>query len=185
MSAAIAIAAVSSSAVAAPIVPPGNSAATQYTEAFPTAGGPKETGKPKHGKGTSPGKVLGTQNTKRLHAHGADGHAAAEVAAATAPSTIVTPTPETGAATQREAAGQAGSDTSTGTGSSTPPGESVDRSGAQAAEPGGSSGFDQVMTQITGSSSSGGTGLLLPLAIVVTIALSLVYLARQRKRPAP
>ena len=65
------------------VVPPSNSAATQYTEAFPTSGGDKKTDQARH---RSPSKVLGAKNAHRLDKQGPDGAAAAAVAAATAPS---------------------------------------------------------------------------------------------------
>jgi hypothetical protein len=49
--------------------------------------------------------------------------------------------------------------------------------------PDGSSGLGEVIGEATGSSSSGGPGFLLPLAIVAAIAWALAYL-RRRRRPA-
>jgi hypothetical protein len=49
--------------------------------------------------------------------------------------------------------------------------------------PSGSSGLGEVIAEATGSSSSGGLGMLLPLAIAGAIAWSLAFLWRQR-RPA-
>ncbi|HXS47375.1 MAG TPA: hypothetical protein VN756_07920 [Solirubrobacterales bacterium] len=171
--AAIAIAAaVPSSAAAAAYVPPGNSAATQYTEALPTAGGPKATDKSKQGQKRSPNMVLGAHNTEKLDAHGPQGHAAAEVAAETAPSATAAQT-----AAKPEASGSTGHNDSKGSNSNAgypaPPQDSS-----------GSSGFGEVVSQATGSSSSGQLGLLLPLLIIGVVALSIAYLLRQRKRPA-
>lgn len=72
----------SATAMAQRVVPPGNSAANQYTETYPTAGGGAEgTG----GGGRSPAAALGSRNAARLEALGAQGRAAAALAAATAP----------------------------------------------------------------------------------------------------
>lgn len=188
-SAAVAIAAVPSIAGAEAIVPPGNSAATQYTEAIPTAGGPKATGESKHPHRRSPNEVLGTRNAERLNSQGPQGRAAAEVAAATAPSTTVTTAPEPGAESQpSDAPNGAGREGSQNSGSSA--GELANRGNAPATnparsrDPGGSSALGEVASQVTGTSSSGGTGILLPLAIVGAIAWSIAYLVRQRKRAA-
>lgn len=194
LSATIAIAALPSTAAAAEsLVPPGNSAATQYTEAVPTAGGPKSTGKPKHSQNRSPDKVLGTHNTERLDAQGPQGHAAAEVAAATAPSTIDASTPETATETPKSEAGGSGgqggsqtADSGAGATGGQPGGGTADQAKGSAPpqSPSGSSGLGEVIDQATGSSSSGELGLLLPLLIVGVVAWSIIYLLRQRKRPA-
>lgn len=157
--AAAAIFAFPSVGVAAHLIPPGNSAATQYTEAFPTAGGQQQTGKGSNRGSHSPAGVLGARNTRKLDAQGPQGRAAAEVAAATAPSVALGNTP----------------------GASHGAGDSRSSSGL----PSGSSGLGEVIAQATGSSSSGELGLLLPLLIVTALAWSLANLLRQRKRPTP
>jgi hypothetical protein len=81
----LAILALPSAAGAQPLVPPGNSAASQYTEAFPTAGGAATTKKRGH---RSPAKVLGPDKVRRLKAEGPQGQEVAAVVAATAPSAI-------------------------------------------------------------------------------------------------
>ena len=71
------------------VVPPGNSAATQYTEAVPTAGGRKRPAGWKHGKSQSPAQGARQRATPRSsRRRGRKGAAAAEVAAATAPATV-------------------------------------------------------------------------------------------------
>jgi hypothetical protein len=45
-----------------------------------------------------------------------------------------------------------------------------------------SSAVGEVLAQATGTTSDGGTGLLLPLAIVAAIAWAIAYLLRQRSR---
>lgn len=160
---------------AAAYVPPDNSAATQYTEAVPTAGGPKKTGGAKHGQGGDPGTVLGKKNAKRLNSQGQAGREAAEVAAATAPNG--SGTAESGNASQ--SAPQGPGQGSAGSGSQ---GEAKQGPDAQS-EPDGSSAFGEVASDATGS-DSGGTGLLLPLAVVAAILGSIAYLLRQRRRQA-
>lgn len=172
------------------VVPPENSAATQYTEALPTAGGDKEAGG--GSKKPSPAKVLGARNAKQLESHGQDGREVARVVAETAPETSVA---SSGAPATKSPQTSSG-DTSQGGGKGAPhePQQSkADRSPhheAAAPEPrtptalpSGSSGFGEVIAEATGSSSSGGLGMLLPLAIVGAIAWSLSFLWRQR-RPA-
>ena len=170
---AIAVVALPAAATAEKVVPPGNSAATQYTEAIPTAGGPKQAGKSKHGQDKSPNKVLGARNAHRLDSHGPAGRAAAKVAAETAPTATVAAALEIA---PQEPESKGSSTRPDGSKASIPP-------QTQARSASGSSGLSEVLAQATGSSSSGGTGLLLPLALVAVVAWSLVYLARQRKRP--
>ncbi|HEU4736290.1 MAG TPA: hypothetical protein VFS48_04595, partial [Solirubrobacterales bacterium] len=57
-------------------------------------------------------------------------------------------------------------------------------SGTTTELPDGSSGFGEVLAEATGS-SSGETGLLLPLTILATAAWALAFLWRQRNRPTP
>lgn len=190
----IAIFACASSAMAEELVPPGNSAVNQYTETFPTSGGDKEA---KHGsgKGRSPAKVLGERNAQKLEEHGPDGREAAQVAAATAPSPVAaTPEPEPGdEETSDERGGAAGNGGGNGGGDATVaparPVVGATNGGAtppvdEAAESSGSSGFGEVLAQATGTSSSGGLGLLLPLAILATAVWALASLRRRSRRTA-
>lgn len=82
-----ALTAIPSQAVAENIVPPGNSAATQYTETFPTAGGNAAIKNSSIGGGEkrSPDKVLGHSTTKKLEEHGNEGRAVVELASEGAP----------------------------------------------------------------------------------------------------
>lgn len=139
-------------ALAQRVVPPGNSAANQYTETFPTPGG---SGLVTGGSHRSPAEILGARNARRLEALGAEGQAAAALAAATAP-------------IRRTAGGQSGSG----------------NDGAKAGEPAGSSGLGEVIVHATGLSSTGQTGLLLPLVLVAAVVGSLVFLWRQKRRTA-
>lgn len=163
------ILAVAASASAAPVVPPENSAATQYTEAFPTVGGPKPTRNP--GRERSPAQVLGRNGAHRLESHGEAGRAVAELVARTAPRTLGVPRGETGGnprpSNERERRPE------------------NERSSAVPAETGegqGSSGLAEVASQATGSSGSGGMGLLLPLLILGAVVWAGAYWARQRRQ---
>ncbi|HEX6666442.1 MAG TPA: hypothetical protein VF081_07595 [Solirubrobacterales bacterium] len=192
LAAAIAVFAFPLVAQAEYLVPPGNSAATQYTEAVPTAGGPKAGGKPKHNnQAQTPDKVLGAHNVKRLEAEGPQGQAAAEVAAATAPSTVAPAAPPTSQHEDGQAAGQGaskngspGGDTASG-GSGTSNGGTVEDRGGQPAvqAAGGSSGLGEVIGQATGSSSSGQLGLLLPLIVLATLAWAVAFVLRRHRQP--
>lgn len=173
-----------------PVVPPENSAATQYTEALPTAGGDKQAG----GGKTTPAKALGANNAKRLESQGREGREVARVAAETAP--VPSAGAEETATGEDEGGSTGGGSGGKGDGKSTAPHGSpkgtahTARPDAPAAPPeprtelpDGSSGLGEVVAEATGSSSSGDLGLLLPLAIAAAIAWSLAYLWRQR-RPA-
>jgi hypothetical protein len=194
--AALALPAVS---LAAYYVPPGNSAANQYTEAFPTAGG-ESGGKPGKGKAT-PAQTLGARNAKRLHAQGPAGTAAAEVAAETAPASVVV---AEGGSTPQGGGGTAGggSATAPGGGAATAPGGQGSPSagggeahsnggadggqtGASPSGPAGSSGIGEVVRQATGSSDDGNLGLLLPIVILATIAGSVAYRLRTHSHHGP
>ena len=86
LAAAIVLLALPMAAGAEYYVPPGNSAATQYTEALPTAGGDRDAAKGKSkAEQRSPAKVLGSRNARRLEAQGPAGRAAAKLAAETSP----------------------------------------------------------------------------------------------------
>lgn len=176
--------------VAEAVVPPSNSAAAQYTEAFPTSGGDKKTDQAAHHR--SPVKVLGSHKAKKLEKQGPEGKAAAEVAAATAPTSIATPqpahapsTPSNGGGGHNGGPGRSGggggasgaqqrSDVASAGGASRSPGSEQDQ--------GGSSGIGAAIGQATGLSSPGPSGPLLPLVILATVLWSLVYLWRQRRQ---
>jgi hypothetical protein len=191
---AIALFAIPASAHAEYLIPPGNSAATQYTEAVPTAGGPKATDPSRHGKGQSPSKVLGDQNAKKLNQQGPEGRAAAEVAAETAPGAVA----PAGDGSTPQASGHSGSQPQANGGNSSggngqtggaPSGNGSGRPAATTATlasqqiPDGSSGLGEVLGQATGSSDSGQLGLLLPLIVLAAIAWSVAYVLRRRRQP--
>lgn len=153
-------------------VPPGNSAATQYTEAFPAAGGPQNAEQGPKGNRHRPAQVLGSRNARRLESRGVTGREAAALAAETAPN-------------RATAAGSAGVGGGGRSANGSPAGNGL--RGQVSDEPtdssGGGSGLGEAIRQASGSSSSDGTGLLLPLAIVGAIVWSFAYLMRQRKSP--
>ncbi|HYP55935.1 MAG TPA: hypothetical protein VEQ41_06505 [Solirubrobacterales bacterium] len=172
------------------LIPPGNSAVTQYTESLPTPRGQRDT-ESRGGKGDrSPEEALGKRNAQRLEQHGSDGREAAEAAAATAPPTDAepsdaddedaAPTPPTGGAgtgggeKPRPDAGAANASEPRGTGR--------EPRGAGVEEPAGSSGLGEVLGEATGTSSDGETSWLLPLLVVAIAAWALTYATRQRRR---
>lgn len=166
------------------LVPPDNSAVNQYTESYPTTRGNKTIHAPKgsggqHGqqKERSPQEVLGSRNSKRLEQHGDDGAAVADLAAETAP-----PTAGGGGGGQ---AGSTGEPAGGGGGATQGKGQSP-AGGGGAAEPNGSdsdgsSAFGEVVGQATGSSSSDGLGLILPLLILAAVLWALLYAWRHRR----
>jgi hypothetical protein len=190
----IAILAVPAAAHAEYLVPPGNSAATQYTEAVPTAGGPKASNSPKHGGDKSPKQVLGHRNAEKLDAQGAEGREAAVVVAATAPDTVGSAGGGSGHDEPGSPESQQGSGAghASGGGGSEGGGAPADGSGQPNSHdtvlvaqqtPSGSSGLGEVLGQATGSSDSGQLGLLLPLIVLGAIAWSVAYVLRRRKQP--
>jgi hypothetical protein len=178
------------------VVPPENSAATQYTEAVPTAGGDKPSNG--GGKKQTPAKVLGSKNAHKLESQGRDGREVAQVVAETAPEATsapaeptpapAKPSPDANAATHHH---HGGNGVSSGGGNAGGQAHPPHRPAAPVAAPpktstelpSGSSGFGEVLAEATGSSSSGQLGALLPLAILATIGWSLAYFWRHR-RPA-
>lgn len=167
------------------VVPSGNSAVNQYTETYPTAGGGRDSEGGSGSTGTSPKHVLGNGKTRRLDAHGADGRAAAVVAADTAPAV---PSSES-SALPNESSGHGSSTRSSG-GSKGAQGHRDVRAAKTAAAarqatvdlPTGSSGLSETLARATGASSSDGTGLLLPLALLGTMAWALGFAWRQRRQ---
>lgn len=164
------------------MVPPGNSAATQYTETFPTSGGEAQVNGGINGSDmATPQKVLGKESTRSLESQGADGKATAEVAAATS-SPPVTTTTDAGKG------GNGGSSQSGKGKEGAAVGKSESRGSGGVAKveevaqlrPSGSSGLSEVLGQATGSSSSGQLGIFLPLLLLATVAGSIAYLYRQR-----
>jgi hypothetical protein len=154
-------------------VPPSNSAATQYTETLPTAGGHHDSEKGRKGH-RSPKDVLGKRNAHRLDKQGAAGREVAEVVAATAPPT------EAGEPQPAAPIDRTSEDRDRREKRERPPAET---GGAGGPGPSGSSGLGKVLGQATGVSASGQLGLLLPLAIAAAAAWALAFLMRKRNRP--
>ena len=152
-------------ALAQAIVPPGNSAANQYTETAPSAGGDQlpPGGSSRGGHSPSPAKTLGAATADRLEELGPAGRATAALAAVGAP-----------APSQRQGSGGAGS----GDGGATAPAL------VSIGDPDGSSGLGQVLGQATGLSSASQSSLPLLLALAVTVVWAAAYLRRRRGRAA-
>lgn len=171
-------------AAAESVVPPENSAATQYTEAIPTGGGQKDASKA-DGRKRSPAAVLGSKKAHELDAQGPQGHAAAEVAAATAPVVAPSPPPSEAAPASPHEAGEGGnrkSESQGAPGTAPAPGQQATTpTPSQLTASGGSSGLGEVLGQATGSSSDGGLGLFLPLLILSALVWALVYGLRRRR----
>jgi hypothetical protein len=172
LAATIAVCAIPAAAGAEYLVPPGNSAATQYTEALPTAGGPRQVDGAGKSPRRSPAEVLGGDNARRLEEQGPQGREAAEFATDTAPLAAATGTTEDGGA-----AGGAGG------GGGADGGGRLDVGNGAASDVDGSSGVGEVIAQATGSDSSGQLGLLLPLLVIATLLWALAYLWRERRKP--
>lgn len=147
---------------AQPYLPPEGSAVNQYTENYPSAGGNVPSG---GGDGhRTAAQVLGKAKAARLEALGTAGEAAAQLAAAGAPPAV------------GQTAGRSG-----GSGRGGAAGDSP--SPSLYANPPGESGLKQVLGQITGS-SSGETGLLLPLLMVASLIAAVAFAVARRRGPA-
>jgi hypothetical protein len=177
-----------SAAAAETVVPPGNGAATQYTEAIPTSGGNAVNGDGINGGHSSPSHVLGHHNAKELEGEGQVGKETARVAAETAPSQAGAGSAsesESGSGGRHEggAGGGSGGKNGPGGGGTSSQDNVLAPQGSTAAGSGdGSSGLGEVIGQATGS-SSGESGLWLPLILLVALVGSLAY-AWRRRRPA-
>lgn len=191
--AATAALALPSAAAAEYYVPPANSAANQYTESLPGAGGES------HGKRkkVTPGTALGAGNAKKLEAKGPAGKAAAEVAAETAPPTLAAQGSGSGEIAGEDVGGGKGDGSGDGgdgdegngesgsgaTGSAGSNGGRPNGGGeggaADVKQPQGASGLGEVLGQATGT-SEGNLGLWLPLAIALTLIGSVAYWVRTR-----
>ena len=193
MATAIAFAVLPSAAAAAEyLVPPGNSAAIQYTETYPSAGGHKDAENQSGNRKRSPEKVLGKRNAQRLEEQGPAGEAVAEVVAETAPATTAPARPEdtgdngnSGGPQDREKRkaddgenSRAGSGPGSGNSSGPDrPNEVVSGDVTQS----GSSGLGEVLSSAVGA-PAGGSGIVLPLAFLGTLAWMLAHAWRQRKK---
>jgi len=169
-------------ALAGSVIPPGNPAAIQYTEAFPSSHGATDA---EHSKGHKrPDQTLGGRNAKRLESQGKEGREAARVAAETAPKSIGA---EATDGSSGSAAGSApnGEDDGSGTGVSQKGGGAEGGAPPNVSAAGdGGSGLGKVAGQATGLDTSEGTGLLLPLVVLAILAWGSAYVLRRRKRAA-
>jgi hypothetical protein len=173
-------------AIGAPIVPPGNSAVNQYTQTIPTSRGNKEVRQKGH---RSPSKTLGKNASQKLQKQGRDGREAAELAAAG------TPAGAAGGGSGSGGGGSAGNGGANGSNGFPQGGGAQGGAGSQglgtagatkavADADDGKSGFSQVIGEVTGTSSSGDLGLLLPLAILAAAVWCGAYFWRHRRTTA-
>jgi hypothetical protein len=156
------------------VAPPGNSAVNQYLENVPTAGGsrPANTihvgggvGGGSGGSGGGSSSAVSSNTQRALARQGGDGVAAAALARATAPAVA--------ASTGHGAASTAGAgSTSASSGS---------RSTAGSPSGSGSSAVGTLVNALTGGSSQGGLGPVLPV-ILVAAAIAAVALGAVRRR---
>lgn len=183
-------------AAAAQIVPPGNSAAAQYTETIPTSQGEKNAQGPK--QHVNPNDVIGSKNTKKLEEQGPEGAAVAEFTAETAPTTSAGGEESSGGGNAesengggKPSANGKGNGNGTGDGKgngngSKPQQGSGDEESSEAgggapvgngngngtsaggSGPSGSSAVGEVASQATGV-SSGALGLWLPIVLVAVV----------------
>jgi hypothetical protein len=173
MAALTALVALPPSAVAETVVPPGNSAATQYTETFPTSNGEADLNQGIDGGEREPSKVLGAKTAHHLDNAGPEGEAVATFAAATAPPTAAAP----GGGARRTSShrGQGSAHPGAGSDAAEPAGRGVSLPRSS-----GSSALGQVVGQATGV-DSGRLGIWLPLLLGATAAWAIVYAWRRRQ----
>ncbi len=162
-------------ASAEPYIPPGNPAASQYTEAFPTSGGNVRVGSSNGagggGSGESPRQALGAKTAKALESAGVEGEVVAALATeAAAPA---------GAGKHSSSGGGKGSKNRSGGAA----GSGSSGSGGSGTEQ-GSSGLGEVASHAT-FSGSGGMGVFLPLVLLGALAWAVAYAWRRRRQAAP
>lgn len=173
-------------AAAETVVPPGNSAVTQYTEQFPTAGGNAKSNTGIGGGASTkpPSKVLGSGNAQKLESKGPVGEEVATLAAETAPVSASSARGSGhGANANAGNAGNAGGKPAGNTGGGKGNAAGGPRAAGSTAPDtsSGSSGLGEVVGQATGS-SSGELGLFLPLILLGTVLWSFYYLRRERRQ---
>lgn len=149
-------------------VPPGNGAATQYSETVPGAGG--EEGAPEVARGGSPSTgstggqakaAVPAATTAELEALGPEGEAALNLA-------------EAGASGHRKSSAHKDGGAPAGSGNSGTP-------GGPGAEGGGSSGLGTVFGAAVGT-SGGGLGFLQPLILAAVFLGACAYLLGRRRK---
>lgn len=193
---------------AAQIVPPGNSAAAQYTETLPSSKGEENAQGPK--KHVNPNDVIGAKTTKKLEEKGPEGAAVAEFTAETAPTTSSGGEESSGGATSesgnggKQSGGKAdngkgganGGGQGAGGGSESQGGDGEESSqagggaaagggngsggGTSAGDPSGSSAVGEVASQATGV-DPGALGLWLPIVLVAVVAWAAFMVWRRRE----
>ncbi len=172
------------------LVPEGNSAVNQYTEGVPSAGGQKGTRNGEFSEPVSTQKKIGAKNAEKLSEQGAEGQAAAEVAAETAPEPVAAesnsePAPKKSGKSKKGHESQAGGNENgkqkSGGGGGATSGEPPASGGDTSAS--GSSSTSGILAAATGA-EDGHLGLLLPLIIVAALAWGVAYAVRDRKRSA-
>jgi hypothetical protein len=155
-------------------VPPGAAGANQYMETLPGPGGNEPTtghsGNQHGSEARNPGRVLGKANAQKLEELGPEGVAAAHLAAESAPTAAGGKRPDSNQGTK---GGQSKSPVS---------GESAGRHESSGT---GSSAVGQVVGQLSGSSNSGGIGLLLPVLIAMTVVGAAAYLLGRHRSARP
>jgi hypothetical protein len=155
------------------IAPPGNSGVQQYDEIIPTVSGSRPTssvhpvsvaGGGHNGGGPSgsqaSGGLIKASTQQQLAAQGAAGADAAALARATAPSILRQTTPAGAKKSSASSGRSAGAAIQTG---------------------GGTSPVGAVADTLTGSTSSGGLGTLLPVILLVTLVGSAAWAVLRRR----
>jgi hypothetical protein len=160
-------------------VPPGHSGASQYTETLPTAGGEQATGEVAPATPAGGGAKGGGGGT----GSGASGGGGATDAGEAGPAPAPTPTEALGArdAKRLEGLGPEGK-AAANLAAAASPAASPSGHRSAAAKADASSPVRQVVGQLTGTSGSGGMGILLPLLIVASVLLAAAF-AFTRRRP--
>lgn len=166
------------------IAPPGNSGVSQYVETIPTAHGGRPTSSvhkggsgsahsqggggsgTSGGGGSAGGGTISSSTQRALDSQGAAGRAAAAFIQATAPS---------GVHTTKQGPGGGGNGAGAG-------GARAGSNNADASAGNGPSPANSVFHALTGSSSSGGLGSILPIVLVVSsLGLSTLAILRRKR----
>lgn len=161
------------------VVPPGNSAATQYSETLPGAGGEEARNKgganPEEAAAGAP--AVPSQTASELRALGAEGEAALKLANTTAPPHVAG---EPGGKKGKKESKQEKQGTAAGGGSGDGPGAG----GGTGLKTAGSSGVGEVLGGVAGT-SSGGLGFFQPLIIALVLICAVAYALRRRRGAEP
>jgi len=143
----------------ASVIPPGNSAADQYTEGFPTGAGEKKT---TYNPGDGSGKALKATAREEFLSLGPVGTAAMAFAEVTTPGSL-DGSPNSGRPRQNGATG-----------------EQVRSSSTFGDDVSGNGGTGEVIAQALGGSD--GMGILLPVLLIATATLGVLFFTRSLKR---